>query len=351
MKMIFFADPHIHPFQQHSHILPGGINSRLRAGIDVLRQICDYAMDQDIHYVVCAGDLFHWKEKLDVQSLNMVMDLLGDYQLLSFYFLPGNHDMASHDGSVHSLSPLSLRNNVIIIDKPVGINIGGVYFAFVPYIQTNGKFDKEKFVNACRDVVNKAASKSVLVSHCYTDDFMQKHYGIAGNVAAQDLVAEFGLALLGHLHLHDTVSFPDGRRVVSIGAPIQQRISDAGMETGFLVLETDDLSLQRVSTHGPEFASVASSTIDPSEVKDNFVRVRVASKAEEEKVRVELEKLGAASVSVEVVPVVNESRIDITPGSKDTDLFSKYLSSPWGKTKLDHARLTKMALGYLEGQP
>jgi DNA repair exonuclease SbcCD nuclease subunit len=350
MKMIFFADPHIHPFQQHSRILPGGVNSRLQAGIDVLKQICDYAMGQDIHYLVCAGDLFHWKEKLDVQALNMVLDLLGDYPLLQFYFIPGNHDMASHDGSVHSLSPLSLRNNAVVISEPVGINLGGAYFVFVPYIQTNGKFDKVLFADAVQKEWPREPCKSVLVSHCYIDDLMQKHFGIAGNVEASDLASLFDLSLLGHLHIHDTVSFPNGRCVVSIGAPIQQRVSDAGNETGFLVLETDKLSLQRVRTHGPEFASVPIGSLDPEKVADNFVRVRVSSKQEEEKVRKELEKMGAASVAVEVVPVANGSRIDISPGSKDADLFQKYLSSPWGETKLDHARLTEMALRYLEGQ-
>lgn len=351
MKMIFFADPHIHPFQQHSRILPGGVNSRLQAGIDVLRQICDYAVDNGIQKLVCAGDLFHWKEKLDVQALNMVLDLLGDYPLLHFYFIPGNHDMASHDGSVNSLEPMKMLPNVMVISNPGGVYFDGVYFAFVPYIQTNGKFDSGRFYAAVQEALPTPPGTSVLVSHCYIDDLMKKHFGIAGNMEAADLAGMFDLSLLGHLHIHDMVSFPNGRRVVSIGSPIQQRVSDAGNETGFLVLETDDLSLKRVRTHGPEFASVPPGSLDPEKVADNFVRVRVSSKQEEEKVRKELEEMGAASVAVEVVPVANESRIDISPGSKDADLFQKYLSSPWGGTKLDHARLTEMALRYLEGQP
>lgn len=350
MKIIFFADLHVHPFQQHAYVLPSGVNSRLQAGIDVFRQICDHAMNNNIENLVCAGDLFHWKEKLDVVTFNSVVRLLADYPFLRFYMIPGNHDMASHDGSVHALEPFKMLPNVTVFSDPVSFtgSIGGIHLALVPYMQTGGKFDLDRFKDAVSKTAPKHGLTSVLVSHCYTHELMKKHHGLAGNVDAEYLAKDFDMVLLGHHHIHDTVVC-EGRQVVSIGAPIQQRISDAGMETGFLVLNTVDMSLERVRTHGPEFAAVDAEELDPEKIAENFVRVRVSSKQEEERVRAELEKLGAASVAIEVIPASSGTRIDIAPGSNDSDLIDKYLSSSWGKTKLDHSRLKELALSYLGG--
>jgi DNA repair exonuclease SbcCD nuclease subunit len=180
---------------------------------------------------------------------------------------------------------------------------------------------------------------------------MRKHLGIDGDTSGREMLEHFDLVLLGHHHVHDIITEEKSfRKVVSIGSPLQHTFGDRGEQKGFVVIDTGTLDVEFHELRTPRFTAFeGAKAIIPEEVEGGFVRVKVESKAEAAKAKKVLEKAGAASVVIEIIPKAKESRIDLTPGAKDTEILSKYVESEWGETNLDSKRLLQKGRKYLSG--
>ncbi|WP_419663848.1 uncharacterized protein Dvar_40770 [Desulfosarcina variabilis str. Montpellier] len=364
MKFIAYSDPHNHPHQSYSKILPDGMNSRL---VDIGRAVKTiYDAAEEIGCpVVSGGDTFQVKNSAHVIAFNEFSGILhrrskvanpDQFDIINI----GNHDMATHDGSRHALESLSYLPGIFI---PHGASVSfahwgeGIMFAIIPYPMEHGRFSEDKFrgmlKRAIEEVENAKPYTAILLGHLYTHELMKKHLDRGGDFSGKELMKHFDLVLLGHHHVHDVILGPTDKhgrtkKVVSIGSPIQLRADERGDKKGYIIVNTETLDFEFIPIESPEFHYFeGEKTIVPEKITGDFVSVKVKSKAEGTRVKTLLERHGVAEYRIEVVPEKKTARIDLTPGAKDEEIITKYLESEWGKTDLDHDRLKKIGLAYL----
>lgn len=359
MKIVAYSDVHSHEYKNHSWVTETGLNSRVEDIIQAVSCIYEYA-DKIKAPRIFAGDMFQIKGQIPVTGFNELYRLITGHSAgrkMQDIMLPGNHDMATPDGRRHALEVFANGGNVVIGHPSVFSPWPGVVVGAIPYPMEDGKFSARKFVEAynflaenCSGPEYKGFTK-VLVSHLYTHELMGKYHGVAGDINGKDLLESFDVALLGHHHIHDVIEGDRGKKCVSIGAPVQHTFNDVGDRRGFIVLNTETLEVEHHEIESRKFWSfTGKDSIVPEKASGSFVRVRVGSKAEGEKARKELEKAGAVSIVVEVVPETKKARLDLdleSSGGKDEEIVQKFLDSEYCTTDLDKAELKTLANRYL----
>ena len=128
-KVLLFSDPHVHPHKQSAQ--------RLKHCLDTLEWVYKVASDRGINDVICLGDLYHDRQKIDVLTYQRVFEILeknhATHDIRSWYLL-GNHDLWHLDKwDVSSVFPLRSIEGVNIVDKPCTIEIAGTDISFLPY--------------------------------------------------------------------------------------------------------------------------------------------------------------------------------------------------------------------------
>ena len=71
----------IDQFKEFSSTDNSGVNSRLQACLNVVKQIDLYAIKHDIKHIVFGGDLFHTRPAVDTLTYNLTMGALIDLSL------------------------------------------------------------------------------------------------------------------------------------------------------------------------------------------------------------------------------------------------------------------------------
>jgi DNA repair exonuclease SbcCD nuclease subunit len=339
MKGVAFADVHAHPHRGYGDI---SSSQRMRHCINAIETVLQYATDHELP-VFFLGDLFHIKGSLPVEALNGIISVFNDYKYLDIYAIPGNHDIIGDENALYPLSVLGVN----IYNYPTRVTINGVEFGFIPYTKNREKLEKYPF-----DFLEETRPQ-VVVAHQWVDELMGAYGGISGDVSAFDLAGDANMLLLGHLHDHSVRDLmrrglTEMLRVVSVGAPIAHNFGDQD-NRGFVVFDTETRNIDHHTIEAPHFVKLDGYVKGSTSVKGDFVRVKVSSLKEAEKVREELLKDGAIGVDIEIVPKKKESRIDLSPGSDDVDILSKYIVSEWGASGLSQDDLLRIGMRYLSG--
>lgn len=363
MKFIAYSDPHLHPHQSYSKVLPNGMNSRLTDGVQAVSQIYEAGNKLGIP-IVSGGDTFQIKNSVNVIAYNEVASIFHRRTKFADPDCPdiiciGNHDMATHDGSRHALEPLGKLPGFFIPNNPSSVLWPeNILISIIPYPMEHGRFSAEKFKtqldSAIENVTKVKPYTSILISHLFTNELMKKHLDREGDVSGKDLLKHFDLVLLGHHHIHDVIlggkDSLGGRqkKVISIGSPTQITAAERGEKKGYLIVDTETLDFEFIPLKAPEFHYFeGEKTIIPEKISGDFVNVKVKSKAEGTRVETILKRAGVAEFRIEIIPKKKASRIDLAPGAKDEEIIDKFLGSDWGKTDLDTARLKKLGQSYL----
>ena len=159
------------------------------------------------------------------------------------------------------------------------------------------------------------------------------------------------LILSGHYHISQQL----GDRFHYIGSAMQHRWDDAGFEKTFMVIDTDDWSIERIPTNAPEFLVVKGKTKD-YEVENCFVEIVRDYEIEPEKkerVRQKLLDRGALSVIFDFVPVKSNKdcpeRIEFSEDKGAYGIIEDYIESDLvGIGDLDQDKLITIGKGILE---
>jgi len=368
MKFIAYSDPHIHPHQRYSKVLPDGMNSRLVDTIKVVDKI--YADANELKMpVISGGDTFQVKGSVNVIAYNEMARIVTKRSYHTDALHPdiiciGNHDAATHDGSRHALEPLATLPGIIIPTEThtaphfVYYSDESILFTVISYPMEHGRFSEDKFQaqlnTAQKTIAGLGEIKTkILVSHLFTHELMRAHLDRDGDFSAKELIKIFDLTLLGHYHIHHVIDGPKDhlgrpKKVVSIGSPIQITAAERGEKKGYLIIDTDTFDVELVPIESPGFHFFeGEKTIIPEKIAGDFVTVKVKSKAESTRVATLLERAGVAEYRIEIIPVKKTARIDLAPGAKDEEIIDKYIGSEWGKTELDASRLKATGIKYL----
>ncbi len=101
-------------------------NEKYRERYNALLKLLDYLTKNDINHLIIAGDLFD-KDSLNYKEFEEVCSKK-EYQNISFYIIPGNHDL-------NLTSKFFTAKNIKIIEKPeiISFNNNELSFLFIPY--------------------------------------------------------------------------------------------------------------------------------------------------------------------------------------------------------------------------
>lgn len=184
------------------------------------------------------GDLFHKPEGMSQDLMHLVFSELDKLRGDNFriYAISGNHDIA-HNNSINNKQPsyikllerydfikcIDLHN----VETPSGIRIYGI-----PYLDHN--IGLNEYIKGLSLSDNH---KNILLLH--TDypgakDTDGAEVGSCENLNT-NLLQKFDLTLIGHIHKPQKL----GKKVVMIGAPLQQRRTDRYCQLGYWKIYED----------------------------------------------------------------------------------------------------------------
>lgn len=353
--VILTADLHIHKWREFAQ-LKNGVNDRLLDGVGVLRAINDYALKHDIKNVIVAGDLFHKRAVLDVETFNMVFDFFRSSDV-NWWLLRGNHDQANKAGTIHSLEPFDVLPKVHVMGRDMAV-INNTVFHFFPY-----QDDASAVMNELKEAQWSAREQTEQVVAVMHHGFKGARVGSSLEYEVREPldpvdVEKFGFARVfsGHYHTRQHL----GANTMYVGAPIEHTRHDRSKRRrGFLTFNTNTMDVRVVPVKAPRFVEVVGhfkagfkAPVIDEVVSGNFVDL-VLEEEDQEYVDAVL-KAGARGVNPIVQPsvVLNKSqrRLDVDPTTDPKEVVEKYVdwSIDQEKTKVDPALLKRVGLDLIK---
>ena len=253
MKFICIADIHLSMYYQDRIIK--GLPERLYYLKNVLTNISEYAISNEIKNIVIAGDVFHTKSIIHSLAQSILLDYINNNGSIDFSVIDGNHDMSSKSGEgVSALKCLDNCSNVNMIHEPC------VYedIIFVPWDP-----------RTMRQTI-KESTQSYLVSHFGINEAMlNSGISIVSDIKAKDL-AHFKKCFVGHYHVPQEFA-----NIHIPGSIIQLDWGEKGEKKRFLIVDTEDDSVESVETSGyKQHIEIDLDTNDPSELSEIYEKAK-----------------------------------------------------------------------------
>jgi DNA repair exonuclease SbcCD nuclease subunit len=280
-KILIFSDLHIHPHKRST--------DRMEDCLKSLEWIFETAIDRDIKTIVCAGDLFHDRQKIDVLTYQRTFEVFEKYLCrdeLPFYvhLLLGNHDMFHYQRwDVTSVTPLRQLPGVTVVDRPSKVKLGGsdVEVGFLPY--SKDPIDDLK-------TIDKPNGHKLLFAHIAVDNAIWnvraqtrsevsvEHDGDMVKVS-DEIFREWDQTFLGHYHAEQKLNY----NVEYIGSPLQLDFGEAFQHKHIIVYDTETHEKEYIrNTFSPQHFIIPASDVSKYDLKNNFVRIEVEDMAETE---------------------------------------------------------------------
>ena len=228
------------------------------------QEICKIAKDKQVDAVVIAGDLYDRTipSEAAIQELTKELATLNIKEHLPVLAISGNHDSATRLGIGHqwfvnndfylntnfsdAFHPISIQNTQFFLLPFFGLQEVRNYFAD-DHIQ-NINTAMQKIVTKMKESFDPQ-SQRVLIAHFFAagskrtaeSETMIEVGGLSA--VNTDILKDFDYVALGHLHnknaLHE-------ERVRYSGSPMKLSVSEATMEKGVWIVDTDPFEIQWV---------------------------------------------------------------------------------------------------------
>ncbi len=229
MKFIAIADSHLSLYSNDPMVKESGLPLRLHTLNGVLRNIVDYARDKEINNIAILGDVFHTKSIIHALAQSVLLDFIRESRDIQFIVIDGNHDVSSKSGTgVSILKCLDSEPNVLMLHSPSLVD----NIWFVPWgldMVPNIKAGTDDYLAAHIGLNEAQLSSGVsIVSDIRIGDF--RHYKHC---------------FLGHYHLPQTLG-----NVTYVGSPIQLDWGEKHEEKRFLVVDSEEDTIESVPTTG-----------------------------------------------------------------------------------------------------
>jgi len=229
-KYLVTADLHLKDWNDKDYT-DEGVPLRLVEIIQTFESMCEYAIKNEIDTIVIAGDTNDTKSIVHVTAFTMFRKILEKYSNLNFIFMHGNHDAASGgDGDYESAIELLLGPaNVKVLLKPEQRD----NIMFVPW--------SRRMV----DYIGESDECDILITHMgLSDATLSNGASIKTRLQSSDLT-RFKLVISGHYHKPQQVN-----HVWYVGSPIQLRRDEFNEDKRFLIIDSETLEVESVSTTG-----------------------------------------------------------------------------------------------------
>ena len=227
--------------------------------------------------VLDLGDTFDNRKSIDFWSLQWAKENYYDKlqeRGITVYTVIGNH--TSYYKNTLNINAINLLlneyPNVIQIDKPQTLNIGGLDVCFVPWICVDN--ETETF-----EEINNTKAK-VCMGHLELSGF-EAHPGyVMDHGMSHEVFGKFKAVFSGHFHHMSQAS-----NIYYLGNPYQMYWNDYGDTRGFHFFDTEKVRLTYIKNPFNMFEKIFYndqttdySQIDESQYKDKFIKLIVEKK-------------------------------------------------------------------------
>ena len=110
-KIAFIADLHLKNWNDNQ-VTSDGISLKLQEILNVVKDVCEYSIENEINHVVIGGDINDTKSVVNARSFVLFQRILMDYSDLKFFIIPGNHDTTGRDSDDWAIQLFSGMDNV-----------------------------------------------------------------------------------------------------------------------------------------------------------------------------------------------------------------------------------------------
>ncbi len=297
MKFAFIADIHLSKYGQDSIDQTSKLPKRLHMLKDTLYQVAEYCIEHKISNIVIGGDILHGKSIIYAIAQKVMLEYFRHYiETLYFYVIDGNHDVSGKSSdAVSALESLGNEPNVKwIAMESQAYGVGNILF--VPYS------------TIMTDIIKKQES-DILISHFgLNEGILNSGISIVSDISMNDLIGRYKLVLLGHYHKPQEI-INDQISIYYVGSPIQLDWGEKQDDKRFLVVDSNDLSVQEVPTVG--YSKHIELTIT-NENKQEIFKKAVAFQKDGHKVRIiKEEQVDLSDIDPDVL-VIDKTEQDIT---------------------------------------
>ncbi len=240
MKFVFTADIHLKLWSDIEYT-DSGIPKKLIEILCTIKQMCDYAIANDIENIIIGGDVNDTKGTASVSAFVLFKQLLEKYPSLTFHVMHGNHDSVSDSEDRESaVQLLEGPSNVITYLNPKIVEFDQSRLLFIPHCKN--------MIDNLKEYMHED-NLDILVSHLgLSDAFLSSGISIRTGLRSENL-RKFKLVLLGHYHKPQEI-ISESSKIYYAGSPIAIRRDEAGEIKRFLVVDTNTYDVQSINTEG-----------------------------------------------------------------------------------------------------
>jgi DNA repair exonuclease SbcCD nuclease subunit len=181
---------------------------------------------KDIQDIVICGDLFHYRDEVAVNTLQIASDIFNLWKDFNITIIVGNHDAYYKDKSdINSLCMLKGWENVTVYDTPVVVDCYSRRLMFCPW-GTN---------------LSDIKKSDIIFGHFEIETFKLNEFKLCTNgIKSKDLLQLGDLVVTGHFHLKEERVYDDGI-ILYIGNPFQMDFGDVNGTKGYYILDIPTL--------------------------------------------------------------------------------------------------------------
>jgi len=235
------------------------------------------------------GDIFHNRNSVDIQVMNVVDRIFGEIsEIIETHLLIGNHDIYNRSNNdINTTIILRSHSNITIYEETTEIEIAGVKIVMMPWVERKvdqvaliRKFSPADFLfchsdlNGCKMHLNSVAHKNM-------------------NKIDVDEFTEYKTVASGHIHIRQV-----NNNFLFVGSAYQLDRNDIGNNKGVHIFNTDGSFEFIENTLSPTFLKVSVLNEDDVENLDistskNYVDLSISNSllVNNRKLRRKIEKI------------------------------------------------------------
>jgi DNA repair exonuclease SbcCD nuclease subunit len=187
-------------------------------------------ISKDIKDIIFCGDFYHYRDSIDVNTLQIGADILNLWQDFNIVMIVGNHCSYFKDNSsVNSLSVFSGWKNITVVSKLTTVELFGKKVVFAPW----------------GTKLEDIPQSDLVFGHFEIQSFKYNQFSICNSgLNSEEILNKAPLIITGHFHLRESREYTNGKRILYCGNPFQMDFGDIGNIKGYYILDFNTLQYE-----------------------------------------------------------------------------------------------------------
>jgi DNA repair exonuclease SbcCD nuclease subunit len=197
-----------------------------KVSLDFAEWLKDKLNKQGIRDIVIAGDVFHDRNEISVQTLQTITNFFNILKDFNIVILVGNHDAYYKDRiDVNSVNILHGYKNIHVASEITEIKAFDRVITFVPWSAKLPDVPEADVMFGHFEIMSFKMNKSKICSH---------------GTSSSDLLSKSRLVMSGHFHYRDERKYQNGT-IIYLGSPYQLDFGDCNTSKGIYILNLKTL--------------------------------------------------------------------------------------------------------------